>query len=60
MNEKVTVAGHYCGQTQPHAAHVWETPRVYGAATLISTYQCAGLLFPPDPTDPADLREADQ
>lgn len=37
------VAGHYCGQTQPHAAHTWQTPPIYGQATFISTYQCAGL-----------------
>ena len=38
-----TIAGHFCGQTQPHAAHEWHTPPVYGAATFTSTYQCAGL-----------------
>jgi hypothetical protein len=37
------LAGHYCGQKQPHAAHMWQTPPIYGATTFVSTYQCAGL-----------------
>lgn len=37
------IAAHYCGQKQPHAAHVWETPPTYGSATFVQTYQCAGL-----------------
>lgn len=41
------IAGHFCGQPQPHDAHVWEMPRAYGAATFVSTYQCAGLSQPP-------------
>lgn len=41
--EYVGTRGHYCGQVQPHPAHVWQTPPVYGSATVISTYQCAGL-----------------
>jgi hypothetical protein len=41
-----TIAGHYCGQRQPHAAHIWQTPPTYGAATFVSTYQCAGLTNP--------------
>ena len=36
------IRGHFCGQTQPHAAHVWQTPEVYGSATLIDQYQCGG------------------
>lgn len=44
MGERMThlIAGHYCGQTQPHAAHTWQTPPTYGSAAFISTYQCAG------------------
>lgn len=45
------IAAHYCGQTQPHAAHTWQTPPIYGATTFISTYQCAGATaeVPPGP-----------
>jgi hypothetical protein len=38
------IAGHYCGQTQPHAAHDWQTPPVYGSTALVATYQCGGLV----------------
>jgi len=38
-----TIAGHFCGQSQPHGAHEWHTPPVYGSTAIISTYQCAGL-----------------
>jgi hypothetical protein len=41
------IAHHWCGQTQPHAAHEWQTPPAYGAATFIQTYQCGGYVLPP-------------
>ena len=41
-----TIAGHYCGQTQPHAAHIWQTPPVYGSTSIVQTFQCAGLIPP--------------
>lgn len=39
----MNIAEQFCGQTQPHAAHWWQTPQVYGTTTLVSHYQCAGL-----------------
>jgi hypothetical protein len=36
------IESHYCGQRQPHDAHVWQTPQVYGSTQLIHSYQCAG------------------
>jgi hypothetical protein len=49
-----TIAPDYCGQQQPHAAHIWHTPPTYGTTTLIQEHQCAGLtpfaaLVAPDP-----------
>lgn len=40
------IAKHYCGQAQPHAAHSWTTPPIYGTATITNYYQCAGLSAP--------------
>lgn len=37
------IAPDYCGQRQPHAAHSWETPPIYGSASFIVSHQCAGL-----------------
>jgi hypothetical protein len=37
-----TIAGQYCGQIQPHPAHVWETPRLFGSTTIKVPRQCAG------------------
>jgi hypothetical protein len=37
-----TIAGQYCGQIQPHPAHVWETPRPLGSTTITAPRQCAG------------------
>lgn len=44
MGERMThpIAGHYCGQTQPHAAHTWQTLPTYGSAMFVITHQCAG------------------
>ncbi|HET7736738.1 MAG TPA: hypothetical protein VFK52_12230 [Nocardioidaceae bacterium] len=45
------IAGHFCGQKQPHAAHTWQTPPTYGATYVIGVYQCAGLFVAPDEAD---------
>jgi hypothetical protein len=36
-------AGHYCGQTQPHDPHTWQTPLTYDSTVTVPTYQCAGV-----------------
>lgn len=46
------IAGHFCGQWQPHAAHTWTTPPAFGSITFIGTYQCAG--YQPSPTPPTE------
>jgi hypothetical protein len=43
MSVHVTIGGHFCGQQQPHAAHTWQTPPVYGTSTYPAAHQCAGL-----------------
>lgn len=51
------IAGHFCGQSQPHGAHDWRTPEVYGSTSSVSTYQCGGLNATPTRLTDAD-REA--
>lgn len=36
------IAGHFCGQTQPHDAHVWQTPVPFGSTAISMPRQCAG------------------
>ena len=45
----INIAPDYCGQKQPHDAHPWHTPPIYGAATIVTNHQCAGLSNPVEP-----------
>ena len=40
------IAGQFCGQTQPHAAHVWQTPVSFGSVSVPMPRQCAGCSAP--------------
>ena len=45
------IAGQFCGQAQPHKAHVWQTPVPFGTTAISVTRQCAGAMgeVPPGP-----------
>lgn len=45
MSSNEGISGHFCGQQQPHAAHIWQTPQVYGSTSVVGTYQCGGLVL---------------
>ena len=38
-----TIGADYCGQKQPHSAHTWRDPGVYGSIQIRTERQCAGI-----------------
>lgn len=50
--ESGPIAGHYCGQTQPHDAHVWQTPTPFGSTAIAMPRQCAGASVTVERSDP--------
>lgn len=43
-----SIRGDFCGQQQPHGAHVWTAPVPFGSASIAMPRQCAGLSSPPE------------